>query len=287
MSEFLSKNQPTFRTRYLKQKVLLLGDGAVGKTSLIRKFVMDKFDDKYIATIGSKVTKKELEFTIKGELVFLTLIIWDVLGQKGYRKIQSASFMGAKGVILVCDYTRKETLESLEEYWLANLGENLPKLTLVFVANKMDLKEEGQFSLNELEELASRYNAVCYESSAKTGENVEDLFLTLGKRLMEDEGEEKHQLSIPSIDLSGEMTIVGVCDQIIDDFCKSFGDMERAIPVVKQQFVKASEDIRTPTKEGLLKVIDGLAEVERGYKDESTVRANRTKRRLLLRKVKN
>ncbi len=272
--------------KHVKRKVLLLGDEAVGKTSLIRKFVMDKFDDKYIATIGTKVTKKELEFKNKDEMIYLTLMIWDVLGQRGYTSVQSASFKGADAVILVCDFTREDTLKSLEDYWLPNISKRLKKLRTVFVANKSDLKDEAQFSLDELQKLASVYDTTSFSSSAKTGENVEEFFSTLGKMLVEFEKEDEIKESVPVEELPEEMDIVEVTDWMINDFCNTFGDMESAMPIIRQQFTKAGVDIRNPTKKGLLKVIDKLAEIERGFKDESTIREKRTQRRLVVQRVK-
>ncbi|UCG70241.1 MAG: GTP-binding protein, partial [Thermoplasmata archaeon] len=95
-----------------QKKVLVLGDGAVGKTSLIRRFVVDKYDDNYVLTIGSKVTAKALQITMDGISIYLKLQIWDILGQKGYKNLYNSSFRGSKGVIFVADITRKDTLKS-------------------------------------------------------------------------------------------------------------------------------------------------------------------------------
>ena len=103
---------------FIKRKILLLGDASVGKTSLIRRFVVDKFSDDYITTIGTKVTKKDLRFDQGSRTVDLSMMIWDVLGQKGYKGIQESAFRGARGVILVFDLTRPETKASFEEYWV-------------------------------------------------------------------------------------------------------------------------------------------------------------------------
>jgi small GTP-binding protein len=273
-------------TKYIKRKVLLLGDGAVGKTSLIRKFVMDRFDDKYIATIGTKVTKKELEFEDKGETVYITLMIWDVLGQKDYKSVQTASFKGADGVILVCDMTRKDTLPSLEDYWLKGLGNNLSNLQMIFVANKSDLVDDAEFSLDDLGEMASYYDSVFFSSSAKTGENVEELFLTLGRKLIE-EKEVTTEGHVDVEDIEEEMTLILATDKIINDFCDNFGNFELAMPIIRRQFNEAGVDIRNPTKMGLMKVIDLLAKVERGYKDSGTVKNNRMKRRVIVQHVKD
>ena len=89
-------------TRKIINKIVLIGDGAVGKTSLIRKFVHDKFEDKYITTIGTKVTKKSLNFKSDiGEDVELTLMIWDLLGQKGFHKVQTSALGTSQGLALL------------------------------------------------------------------------------------------------------------------------------------------------------------------------------------------
>ncbi|MEE9150437.1 MAG: Rab family GTPase [Thermoplasmata archaeon] len=274
-------------SKHIKRKILLLGDGAVGKTSLIRKFVTDKFADKYIATIGTKVTKKELELKSKDEIIYVTLMIWDVLGQKGYRGVQSSSLRGSDGVILVCDFTREDTLGSLEEYWLPNIRGDFSKLKLVFVANKSDLTTNAQFSLEDLQKLASKFGSVAFPSSAKTGKNVEELFLNLGRMLTDVKVKEESKEFEVVKDLSEEVTLVAATDFVINDFCNSYGDTETAMSVIRLQFANAGLDIRVPTKEGLLKVIGLLAEVELDFKDKNAVRDNRTKRRLLVQQVKS
>ncbi len=280
------KRSSKIETRHFKRKVLLIGDGAVGKTSLIRKFVTDKFDDKYIATIGTKVTKKELELKGPEQNIFLTMMIWDVLGQKGYTSIQATSFKGADGVILVCDYTRLETLKSLEDYWIPNIGANLSKLRYVFAANKCDLKDEAQFSIDDVQMIASRYNSTAYSCSAKSGENVEDLFLNLGNMLIKGPKEVQISVESPEPDIPEQMSVVEATDMIINDFCSGYGDMEIAMPVIRQQFTRAGMDIRNPTTEGLHQVIEFLVQVERDFKGESDTRKNYSRRKLILSRVK-
>src|SRR5439155_26164347 len=124
---------------HIKRKILLLGDGAVGKTSLIRRFVVDKFSDEYITTIGTKVTKKDLQIESPSKATDMTFMIWDVLGQKGYRGIQESSFQGAKGALLVYDVTRAETAERLHEYWIRDFLSVTVLIPIVLVANKVDL----------------------------------------------------------------------------------------------------------------------------------------------------
>src|SRR2546429_9654034 len=93
----------------MKVKVCLIGEAAVGKTSLIRRFVLDKFDDKYIQTLGTKVSKKTVESASGGGTggVRIEMTVWDITGQKEFRELlKEAYFYDARGLIAVCDVTR-------------------------------------------------------------------------------------------------------------------------------------------------------------------------------------
>src|SRR5207245_9318037 len=93
-----------------KPNVDLVGDVAVGKTSLIRRFVQDEFDDRYIATVGTKVTKKTVDVTWKGAPAMLDMMVWDIMGEKGFRALlRDAYFEGSHGVIAACALTRRDT----------------------------------------------------------------------------------------------------------------------------------------------------------------------------------
>src|SRR5437660_12340143 len=94
--------------KHVKAKVCLVGDVAVGKTSLIRRFVQDEFDDRYIATVGTKVTKKSVDVTWKGAPAMLDMMVWDIMGEKGFRELlKEAYFDGAQGVDRTSDVTGK------------------------------------------------------------------------------------------------------------------------------------------------------------------------------------
>src|SRR6266702_3278588 len=102
------------QTLEFEKKVLLIGDASVGKTSLVRRFVIDKFDDRYIVTIGTKTSRKPMEFKYEPQqlAITLTLNIWDIIGQKEMKKLHTLYFKGSEGVIVVCDMTRADTLAS-------------------------------------------------------------------------------------------------------------------------------------------------------------------------------
>jgi small GTP-binding protein len=171
-------------TKELIKKICLLGDAAVGKTSLIRRYVYSSFDDKYITTIGTKVTKKSLVFKHPSQdmKVRISLLIWDILGQKEYSRLHPVYYQGAEGGLVVADATRPATIKSLEE-WAVGFQKTVGNVPLVFLINKVDLIDRDTFDLTEAQAIADKYNARIYFTSAKTGENVEKAFLELGNIL--------------------------------------------------------------------------------------------------------
>lgn len=163
----------------------MVGDPAVGKTSLIRKFVYDMFDDKYLVTLGAKVTKKVIKIPIKSKNFEVKLMIWDIAGQKTFGEIRSAYYRGSEGAILICDVTDKDTLNNLNS-GVTSIFKITKKIPIIFLANKIDLKDKIQFGRKELEKNASYYKSPFLFTSAKTGENVEKAFQTIGKVLLDD-----------------------------------------------------------------------------------------------------
>jgi small GTP-binding protein len=205
----------------IKRKVVLLGDSAVGKTSVIRRFVMDKFDDKYITTIGTKVTKKEVSIT-KGEAnIQLTLMIWDILGQQGYTSIQARSYKGADGVLFVCDLTRKDSLENIETYWLAELEKVADSVPAILIGNKVDLQDDRKVDEDTIAGFAEKLGCQYFLSSAKTGENVERLFKSLGEIVVEGIGINGKGDSEIDREL---VTLPDAADAILIEFVDSYVD---------------------------------------------------------------
>jgi small GTP-binding protein len=170
--------------RKIMKKICLLGDGAVGKTTLIRKFVYDKFDDKYIMTFGTKVTKKDAHLTSRGAEFDLTMMIWDILGQRVHDSLHATYYQGAAGALIVCDVTRRQTLEGLDE-WTKVFRNVCPDAPILFLGNKADLKEQTQFSEQELKAVADNYSTIQFFTSAKTGDHVEEAFMRLGGMIIE------------------------------------------------------------------------------------------------------
>jgi len=159
----------------MKVKVCLVGEGAVGKTALIRRFIHDQFDDRYISTLGAKVSKKEI--TVKnpkgdGEIA-IDMTIWDIMGEKGFRELlKEAYFHGAQGVLAVCDITRKDTLNELHD-WIAAVHKVTGQIPIQFLANKADLVKQAAMTEDDMKKVADVHKSPYLYTSAKSGQNVE------------------------------------------------------------------------------------------------------------------
>ena len=167
--------------RKLKVKICMVGDSAVGKTSLIKKFVLDLFDDSYITTIGTKITKRTIK--ILDDETTMDMMIWDIMGQTSFRSLlQDAYFYGTHGVLAVVDSTRLDTLENIHE-WVDSIRHVVGEVPMIFVANKCDL--EHKVTMEMLDKELDRYESKFMYVSAKTGENVSDAFTKLGESVID------------------------------------------------------------------------------------------------------
>ena len=263
----------------MKSKVLLLGDGAVGKTSLIRRFVVDQFSDDYITTIGTKVTKKDVTVGKPPNDVEVIMQIWDVLGQKGYGGVQETAVKGAQGVLFVHDLTREDTRRSMEEYWMPMVWRLVGRIPMVIVGNKVDLLQEERMAAHEYAYyLEEKYSSPSIMTSAKSGERVEDAFKTLGEMVVENAGIAIERLALVTPPQEPVDRLIRVADKIMTDFCYQLGSVDAGMPVVKRQFERAGVDVRAPTSSTLQKAIDFLAAVEKDFKSDDEIAANRERR---------
>jgi len=161
----------------------MLGDFAVGKTSLVKRFVFDRFDDKYISSIGVKVSRKSVVIPRDHATVQLNLMLWDLAGSEEFDQVRASYLRGSAGAILVCDLTRTETLPSLIQY-ADNLATVSRKVSLIVVANKVDLQATDGVAERKIAEIAAQLDAPYFLTSAKTGQAVEAMFRALGQRLI-------------------------------------------------------------------------------------------------------
>jgi small GTP-binding protein len=164
----------------MKMKICAVGEEAVGKTSLIHRYVADKYEDDYIRTIGTLISKKTIEMEgSKGEPAVVDAVIWDIMGRRGFMDLlRDAYFYRANGVFAVLDTTRKATLEALHG-WLEGVSNAVGKLPIVVLANKDDLKKEANVTKKDIKAFAQDWDATPFITSAKTGENVGEAFQEL------------------------------------------------------------------------------------------------------------
>ncbi len=256
--------------RYIK-KVALVGDSAVGKTSLIRRFVVDVFDDKYVATIGAKVSKKDIEYKLLDKTVYLTLMIWDILGQKDYRKTRIQGLDGAHGVILVSDLSRLETIRSADEFWLPEVFGLCPTAPVIMVGNKNDIAVPGGPEM--LISASAEATLPMLLCSAKTGENVQQCFERMGESVLA--GELAGQ--VPSEETTAE-SLASAVDDVVSDFCEQYGDTPKAMEIVEKEFARAEVDVNAPSKEALLMAVEYLSDVERDIHGRDVSEVNKLRR---------
>jgi small GTP-binding protein len=160
-----------------QKKVCMLGGFAVGKTSLVARFVSSIFSDRYLTTIGVKIDKKSV--TVADEQ--MDLILWDIYGEDEFQKMRLSYLRGAAGYLLVADGTRETTLDTalgLQESVAREIG----GVPFVLVINKADLADRWEIDDRTLSAIARRGWTIV-KTSAKTGDGVEEAFLTLARAM--------------------------------------------------------------------------------------------------------
>ncbi|XP_047330860.1 ras-related protein RABC2a-like [Impatiens glandulifera] len=167
----------------LSFKILLIGDSAVGKSSLLVSFVSSSIEN-LAPTIGVDFKIKHLN--VGGKKLKLT--IWDTAGQERFRTLTSSYYRGAHGIIMVYDVTRRETFTNLSDIWAkeVDLYSNNHNTIKMLVGNKVDRESERAVSKEEGMALANEHGCLFLECSAKTRENVEEVFEKLALKIMED-----------------------------------------------------------------------------------------------------
>lgn len=158
----------------IRKKILMIGDFGVGKTSLIRRYVDDAFDDSYLTTIGVKISKKSLNL----DGVLCELLIWDIEGATPLKSIPHSYFKGASGAIFVCDVTREATVDHLNEHINTFLMLN-GDAQHVIAYNKSDL-----LCTEQQETLRMTLPGNAFLTSAKADTNVDTLFTILAKEML-------------------------------------------------------------------------------------------------------
>ena len=167
---------------YLTNKIVLIGDARVGKTSLVRRFVTNLFDQSYKITLGTTIMKKEVEYVNH----HVTCAIWDIGGQEVFRQIRSKYFFGSKGALAVCDVSNLDSYNNLST-WVDSFQREVGEKPTIFLANKCDLKDQV-VTESHMQKLINDYpRSEFLYTSAKDGTNAEIAFSNLVRLMVAEE----------------------------------------------------------------------------------------------------
>lgn len=158
-------------------KIIIIGELAVGKTSLVKKFITGKFSKDYRSSIGTNIFIKKINLKNNGET---TLQLWDIAGQERWINLRHSYYTGTKGAIIVADLSRKNTFEQIEKFWVPDFRLYCDIAPIILIANKSDLKKD--VDEHEINTLGKNINAKSvFITSAKTGENIELAFQVISE----------------------------------------------------------------------------------------------------------
>jgi small GTP-binding protein len=172
-------------SKRIKIKICLLGDPAVGKTSLVQQFVYNFFSDSYMRTMGTKVSRKVIQVNDhKSDTNYeITMMLWDIMGQQFSSMPMDKYYNMAQGALIVCDLTRRQTFDNLLN-WKNSLFDESGEIPIIYLANKNDLTEQSDLLIDEFQEFCYKEGFDFFLTSAKTGENVDAAFERLGELIV-------------------------------------------------------------------------------------------------------
>ena len=166
----------------LVYKILLLGDSEVGKSCFLMRYADNVFVENYITTIGLDYKLKYIQLD-SGQVIKVQL--WDTAGQDRYRTIAKNYYKGSHGILLLYDVTKTSSFENIRE-WIRDIREEVYEKAIIFlIGNKIDKKDQIKIKTEEGEKLAEEFNMPFFEASAKSGENVDEIFKALYKKISE------------------------------------------------------------------------------------------------------
>ena len=179
-----------------KCQLLTIGDSAVGKTSILRRFAQDKFNINYFNTLGIDFFYKDV--ILNNQIIHVKL--WDTAGQERYKALTQGFFRNAEGLMIVYDINKKESFDNLK-YWIQSIENNInmqnKNIPVIIIGNKIDLNERD-VDKNEAEQLAKSKKYRYFEVSAKSGQGIDESMKYLIQKVIEinDKNEEKEKKSI-------------------------------------------------------------------------------------------
>lgn len=163
----------------IQKKVCMVGAFATGKTSLVARFVSSIYSEVYQTTVGVKIDKKLVNLGDQE----VSLILWDIQGEDDFQKLRLSYLRGLSGYLLVVDGTRRDTLDKALAIQ-QSVEQSAGAAPFILILNKSDLKDEWEIDNTAIEELSQR-GWIVIQGSAKTGQGVEEAFLTLAQKMVE------------------------------------------------------------------------------------------------------
>ena len=171
-------------------KCVLLGETAVGKSSLLSRFISNKFKTDFISTMSGYSSMKQVYFEKSNKKI--NYEIWDTAGEEKFRSVTKIFYQDSKVAILMYDITRKDSFEALKNYWYIEVRDNSPKnIIIAIVGNKSDLYEYEEVTEEEGQEFADSIDAIYMQTSAYNGTGINELFDMIGNKIIKPEVFEK------------------------------------------------------------------------------------------------
>jgi len=262
------------------RKVCICGDPSVGKTSLVKRFVTGKYDDKYISTLGTMISKKSIKNQEPGKDV--TMMLWDISGQREFHRIHAAAFKNATAGFAVCDVTKPDTIQHLSE-WVNNFrdyaGQDVPVSVLV---NKTDLAAQNKDTLKSIKISLDKLGLPVYMTSAKTGDNVEKAFSDMARQILKT-GRAVPEAEAPSPTTNGVPDQFDSTNMLLDyimmRFCDALGDHEMAMHIIRKQMSNLQIEFQSMTVNQARVLSANLVPVIQDFKGEE--HANNLKHELM------
>jgi len=264
------------------KKVCLCGDPGVGKTSLIRRFVVGKYDEKYLSTLGTVISKKSVP--VRERNCSVNMMIWDVSGQAEFKRIQHTAFRDASAIFIVYDLSRPGTFDSVKS-WLALTKESAGDVPAIVIGNKSDLI--GDSAKAFASSIHGHHHIV---TSARSGQNVEDAFNWVAREIVvrppSDAGTKPVAPSLPDTIPETIENSNALLDYFAISFCSTLSDQELGMNILRKQVSDGKIDFQTIKRNDAEVLVSKLGEVVKNFRGPNEALAMRVKMQKAIERTK-